>query len=442
MKLRDYLQQDTLEAAWFAADNPIAAGAKGITPVLTAFKAHAGALAPDECTVGRKTVPYAPDAVVRLVASARADSKTVVNLTRRTDPEVDYELSFVGPGWTVASWLRMYLPLAAVLRGEAASARAEAVVALLRGLAGAGRTLQGYAHPRSDLQLGENPFAASASAEPGVHEAHWLDLLGTELVDRIGRERVLATPAYRVESLPGGHVLMLTQPTPANVASEEARVAQARVLAHLRDDLSFDAALARLRLRSAALAPADATRWDSDIADLLARVADSVPLGERPQATDRLAAYRPPEVSEWRPLADLLPADVDDPVSTTGTYGDLWAEQFAALLHRDVRAAFDAGPDALPLVDHHFWHTDVPAAFPREDIERRLVPAAGAYLGELLVAHLGGRWVPRRALDESQVVVGDRAWLPFLRARRWLHDRQSVLDHSLTQFYRVAAHGG
>lgn len=70
------------------------------------------------------------------------------------------------------------------------------------------------------------------------------------------------------------------------------------------------------------------------------------------------------------------------------------------------------------------------------------MPAAGAYLGEILVTHLGGRWVPRRDLAESQVVVGSKAWLPFLRARHRLHDRQSILDHSLTQFYRVAAREG
>jgi hypothetical protein len=36
-------------------------------------------------------------------------------------------------------------------------------------------------------------------------------------------------------------------------------------------------------------------------------------------------------------------------------------------------------------------------------------------------------------------VIGDTAFLPFLRARHYLLSTQSLLDHSLTQFYRVAA---
>jgi hypothetical protein len=37
----------------------------------------------------------------------------------------------------------------------------------------------------------------------------------------------------------------------------------------------------------------------------------------------------------------------------------------------------------------------------------------GAYLGELLVKHLGGHWVPQRSLLEAAVVVGPRAWREF-----------------------------
>jgi hypothetical protein len=51
---------------------------------------------------------------------------------------------------------------------------------------------------------------------------------------------------------------------------------------------------------------------------------------------------------------------------------------------------------------------------------------------------LGGRWVPRRNWEESMVVVGDRAWLPFLRARHALQGREAPLDYSCTQLFRVA----
>jgi len=66
------------------------------------------------------------------------------------------------------------------------------------------------------------------------------------------------------------------------------------------------------------------------------------------------------------------------------------------------------------------------------------VPAIGAYLGEVLVRHLGGRWIPRQKLEEAQVLVGHRVWLPFVRARNYMRSRQSLLDSSLTYLYRVA----
>lgn len=64
--------------------------------------------------------------------------------------------------------------------------------------------------------------------------------------------------------------------------------------------------------------------------------------------------------------------------------------------------------------------------------------AIGAYLGEVLVRNLGGRWIPRKKLEEAQVLVGNCVWLPFLRARRYMASRQALLDHSLTQLYRAA----
>ena len=71
-------------------------------------------------------------------------------------------------------------------------------------------------------------------------------------------------------------------------------------------------------------------------------------------------------------------------------------------------------------------------------VESALIPGVGGYLGQLLVKNLGGRWVPRKNRDESYVVLGDLAWLPFLRARHCLCSQQSVIDSSVTKFYREA----
>ena len=55
-----------------------------------------------------------------------------------------------------------------------------------------------------------------------------------------------STPAWRVEELPNGCVLLVTWPTAADFASDEARRAQARAHVHLRPDLDFDTVLRRL----------------------------------------------------------------------------------------------------------------------------------------------------------------------------------------------------
>lgn len=65
-----------------------------------------------------------------------------------------------------------------------------------------------------------------------------------------------------------------------------------------------------------------------------------------------------------------------------------------------------------------------------------MIPAVGGYVGELLVRRFGGRWVPRRKRDEAAVVIGEHAWLPFVRAGEYLVDHQAAVRASLTHFVR------
>jgi hypothetical protein len=128
---------------------------------------------------------------------------------------------------------------------------------------------------------------------------------------------------------------------------------------------------------------------------------------------------------------------VDDPERALEEYSTL-AESLVALLHSEVPSVFDATPESLTDADFYFWREEFPSSRPREAIDEHAVPAIGAYLGEVLVRHLGGRWIPRRRLEETQVLVGHRVWLPFVRARNYMRSRQSLLDCSLTWLYRVA----
>jgi hypothetical protein len=97
----------------------------------------------------------------------------------------------------------------------------------------------------------------------------------------------------------------------------------------------------------------------------------------------------------------------------------------------------DRSPESLPRIDWNAWRKAWGSQFSPKQRDRA-IPALGAYLGMLLVYGLGGKWMPRRNLDEAAVVVGDRAWLPFLRARHYLQYRDAPLDFSLTQLFREA----
>ncbi|ABF87602.1 hypothetical protein MXAN_1900 [Myxococcus xanthus DK 1622] len=64
-----------------------------------------------------------------------------------------------------------------------------------------------------------------------------------------------------------------------------------------------------------------------------------------------------------------------------------------------------------------------------------MTPAVGAYLGNVLVRRLGGQWIPRKKLEESQVRVGKRVWLPFLRAYRYMQLCEALPEHAHTHSF-------
>ncbi|WP_347402424.1 hypothetical protein [Corallococcus macrosporus] len=269
-----------------------------------------------------------------------------------------------------------------------------------------------------------------------IYAVYWLNVFGAKLVETVGRERMRSTPAHRVEELPDGSFLLVTWPTAADFASEPARVAQARAWVHLRPDLDFYTVMATLRERSATLAPVE-PRFTPDIAALLSRLPEYASLGQQQRRIAELNAYVPPEPEEWLPVHSALPPDVADPKAALEQYAHL-AERLIALLHTPVPSVLKMSPESLTDIDFHFWKETFPDTFERHNVDAIAVPAVGAYLGEVLVKHLGGQWLPRKQWMEAQVRVGDRVWLPFARAHRYMRSTQSLLDHSLTQLYRVA----
>ncbi|NVJ16392.1 hypothetical protein [Myxococcus sp. AM010] len=407
-----------------------------LVPFLNALEQCAGDWAPD-IVKGTRKRKYARSAFWQALKERRDDDSASVALYRAALPAVELTLELWLPPHPseLNIWLDVQ-PLTHFSNGR----DCPGLVEMVRVWATHYPVSHAAAHSMADRELAGFPHfgrEAEVSRRDGfdkVYEVCWLNVFGPKLVEAVGRERMLSTPAHLVEELPNGSVLLVLWPTAADFASDEARVAQARAQVHLRPDLDFDTVLRTLRERSAALAPVE-PRFHPDLAPLLSRLPDTFAISERQARIAELNAFRPPAPEEWLPAA--LPPDVENVERIRRDYGDL-SEQLVAALHAQVPSIMNETPASLTDLDFYFWRENFPERYTRDLIDEHTAPALGAYLGGMLVRRLGGAWVPRRKLEESQVRVGRRVWLPFLRARRYLQSRQSLLDYSLAQFFHEA----
>ena len=438
LSVHDLKVEDSLLLTFEGAFDPRGARELELAPFLHVLEEHAGEWMPD-IVGGKRQRKYTRTAFWKALEERGSEKYTHCGLYRTKWPVLDMAFGlFLPPLSPRLSILLEVMPLSFFSDAE----RCRQLVEMVRSWASRYPVSHASAHGMADDQLSGAPRFGrdmQTSIRDGfdkIYEVSWLNVFGPKLVETVGRERMLSTPAWRVEELPNGCVLLVMRPTPADFASEEARLAQARAHVHLRPDLDFDTVLRSLRERSARLAPVE-PRFHPDVAPLLSRVVDRVASHERQRRIAEFNAWQPPEPEEWRPAASALPSDVEDPAAAREHYDDL-AEHLVALLHSQVPSVFKATPESLMDVDFHFWREEFPTSRSREAIEDRAVPAIGAYLGEVLVRHLGGRWIPRQKLEEAQVLVGNRVWLPFVRARRYMGSSQALLDYSLFQLYRVA----
>ncbi|PTL79196.1 hypothetical protein [Vitiosangium sp. GDMCC 1.1324] len=438
LSVHDLKPEDSLLLTFDGAFSPQAALEREMEPFLQALEEYADGWMPDVVN-GKRQRKYARPAIWKALEERLDGNRTALGLYRTKWPALD-------------SRLRLWLPprqpeLGIILQVKPLSFFAEAercrrFVELVRAWASRYPVTYAMAHSTDDRALagapnfGRDDEALYRDGFDKIYEVFWLNVFGPKLVETVGRERMLSTPAHRVEELPNGSVLLVTWPTVADFASNEARLAQARAHAHLRPDLDFDTVLRTLHERSAMLAPVE-PHFHPDMASLLSRVVDRVASHERQRRIASLNVWQPPEPEEWRPAHSALPPDVDNPARTLAYYSTL-AEHLVALLHSEVPSVFAATPESLTDADFYFWREEFPTSRLREAIDEHAVPAIGAYLGEVLVRNLGGKWIPRQRLEETQVLVGNRVWLPFVRARHYMRSRQALLDYSLTHLFRVA----
>ncbi|MFY0523085.1 hypothetical protein ACN28I_07785 [Archangium gephyra] len=430
--------EDSLLLTFDGASSSQAALERELEPFFQALEEYADGWMPD-VVKGKRQRRYSRAAIWKSLEEKRDENSTSIGLYRTEWPALDMSLGLWLP--PRSPQLRVFInvkPLPFFAEAEHCFKFEE----MVRTWASCYPVSHAKAHSTDDTQFTDSPnFGRDDDTRrrdgfDKVYEVFWLNVFGPKLVETVGRERMLSTPAHRVEELPNGSILLVTWPTAADFASKEARLAQARAHAHLRPDLDFDTMLRTLHGRSAMLAPVE-PRFHPDLAPLLSRVVDRAASHERQRRIAELNAWKPPEPEEWRPADSALSPDVEDLERALQQYS-LYAEHLVALLHSEVPSVFEATPESLSDVDFYFWREEFPTSRPREAIDEHAVPAIGAYLGEVLVRNLGGRWIPRQRLDEAQVLVGSRVWFPFARARHSMQSRQALLDYSLTQLYRVA----
>ncbi|OJH38594.1 hypothetical protein [Cystobacter ferrugineus] len=438
LSVHDLKPDDGLRLTFEGAFDSRAALENELTPFFQALEDYSGEWMPD-VVEGKRRRKYNRAAVWKSLEEQRSERGATIGFYRTKWPALSMTLrlyfSTLPPKLDI---LHKVQPLSFFTEAE----RCQKLVEMMRAWALYYPVSHAATHSLADRALagvpdfGRDEKTSRRNGFDKIYEVSWLNVFGPKLVESVGRERMLSTPAHRVEELPNGSVLLVTWPTATDFASEEARLAQARAHVHLRPDLDFATVLRALRERSATLAPVE-PRFHPDVAPLLSRVVDDVAIHERQRTIAHFNAHPPPEPEEWRPADSALPSDVADPKRALEHYSYL-AELLVALFHTKVPSVFAATPESLTDVDFQFWHEDFPRVFERENIDARAVPAIGAYLGLVLVRHLGGQWIPRQKLEETQVRVGPRVWLPFVRAWNYMRSRQSLLDSSLTQLYRAA----
>ena len=438
LDIHDLPPEDSLRLVLTSPFAPERELKKELEPFLSALEKYSDGWMPDVVS-GRRHVKYSRASFWKALEQRRAEVGKRAYFYRTSSPALEMSLKlWFPPQLPELSIMATVQPLSFFANAE----RCHQLIELARDWASHYPVTHAAIHSLADRALAGTPYfgrdekVARRDGFDKIYEVFWLNVLGPELVRSVGRERVLSAPAWRVEELPNGSILLVTGPTVADFASDAAREAQARLHLHLRPDLDPTTLRHTLRERSAALAPVQ-PRFPPDLTPLLTRVVDNFPIHERQREIARLNAWRPPEPKEWRPAHAALPSDVPEPERALQRYATL-ADNLVVMVHADVPSVLEGTIESLTDADFYFWREDYTHTRLREVLDSHVMPALGAWLGEMLVQHLEGEWIPRARLMEAQVRVGDRVWLPMVRAFHLLRSRQSILDFSLTQLYREA----
>ena len=438
MDAEKWNEECKLALSIYSTVNPLDEGLKGVEQILDICDSAGEGLRPVLMRLKRRQ-KFSKKKLLEQLHEVTHEGHVSFSLSRLEPAEIYFLFAFTQNDSESRFSLDIYLSPFSVLREEGKQQEwAEWLVGLVRAFAERMPLAYAYAHEHTDTLHGVDFNAPGPLVPERVEDMYWLNVYGARQVERWGRERVLSTPAHRVEALPHGAVLVLTRPTVVDFHSEEARQAQAAALVHLRPELQKETVLSTLRQRSEVYIPVE-RKFDPVVADLLElTVIQSAGLFGRRREILRWNEYHPPPVSEWIPASQVPEPDVENLQQMLELYQVQWIKHlYSSFLKKAPEGVRQRSPLALAHVDA-FAYNENWASYKSPILREPILEGMGAFLGMMLKMYLKGRWVPRKNLDEAAVVVGDRAWLPFLRARRHLERRQNALDYSLIQLSREA----
>jgi hypothetical protein len=110
------------------------------------------------------------------------------------------------------------------------------------------------------------------------------------------------------------------------------------------------------------------------------------------------------------------------------------AENTVVYFHGKVEEVFDYSRESLEALDRYFAAHPQAKEYSREHLFKEFIPALGAYLGEVLVKRLGGKWVKRQPILKSSVKVKTMELAPF-----WIAFHVVYGDAKLAEAFDSAA---
>lgn len=236
---------------------------------------------------------------------------------------------------------------------------------------------------------------------PGIY---WLTIFGKRLVEHFGREKIQNLPSYRVVDLGKGGILVMLREKAFDSSLPERLHDDSEVVEFLGRNYFFDIG----NIKNVCDPIRDVTQGGTFASEEITKENKTSQSIELEDNFENQVVLSP----DGEPYSD--PTDL--------------AELLIVFLHTDVEEVFNYSQSALEALDSYFGKHPQKLEYKHEHLIKELIPALGAYLGEVFVRELGGNWIIREPLLKSTVVINGKEISPFKAAYKVIYEPARLLD--------------